>query len=297
MKWFPESQDRLPLTWWRGHPVYLAAVVALVGAATMVLTAILMAASPAAISAVGFSFENAFQKYYLWSIVTYVLVNPPSIWFVLSSFLLWRFGQQVEEHLGRRAFVKLLAGLLLITPLLLTLFGLAGNRGIWVSGMETLEFGVFLSFATLYPDARISLILVTIEAWILAVILVGVYALAHLAARDWPGVLTLAGVALVAHGFTRYEQGIWSWQGAPAQIFPKRKSKKKAGARPVAQSASKLNQPAKAKTPVRPSTAEPETNPVDRILEKIHREGLSSLSPEERRVMEDASKGLRREGS
>ena len=39
--WLPESQDNLPLTWWKQHPVYLAAIIALVGAASMALTAVL----------------------------------------------------------------------------------------------------------------------------------------------------------------------------------------------------------------------------------------------------------------
>jgi hypothetical protein len=38
-------------------------------------------------------------------------------------------------------------------------------------------------------------------------------------------------------------------------------------------------------------------DPVDRILDKIHRDGIGSLSAEERRIIEEASKNLRREGS
>jgi membrane associated rhomboid family serine protease len=290
MSWFPKSQDRLPLTWWKGHPIFLAAVVALVGAASMVLTALLLAINRGWVEALVFSFQNAYEKGFAWSIVTYVLVNPPSIWFLLSTFLLWKFGQQVEEHLGRRAFVRLLLALLFVTPLLLSLVGLIGSRLMPAAGLGMLEFGVFIAFATLYPGARISLILFSIEAWVFAMIVVAVSALGLLAARDWPGMIVLAGQVLVAYGYTRYEQGIW--------VLPRiriQKSAKKA--KPAAGSAPRPAKDAPAPQRTASSPAAEGMDPVDRILDKIHRDGIGSLSAEERRIIEEASKNLRREGS
>ncbi|MFZ4767120.1 MAG: hypothetical protein ACOYMN_19380, partial [Roseimicrobium sp.] len=87
MSWFPESQDRLPLTWWKGQPVFLAAILALAGLASMVVTALLMALNPAAVNWFVFSYANVFGRGWLWTPATYVLVNPPSIWLVLTMYL------------------------------------------------------------------------------------------------------------------------------------------------------------------------------------------------------------------
>ena len=290
MSWFPESQDRLPLTWWKGHPIFLAAVVALVGVASMILTSLLMAINPGWIGTLIFSFHNAYEKGFVWSILTYVLVNPPSIWFLLSTFLLWKFGQQVEEHLGRRAFVRLLLALLFVTPLLLSLVGLIGSRLMPAAGLDMLEFGVFIAFATLFPGARISVILFTIEAWVFAMIIVAVSALGLLAARDWPGMIVLAGEVLVAYGYTRFEQGTWV---LPRILIKKSPKKSKPAQGPAPRPAKTAPAPKRAAS----SPSAEGMNPVDRILDKIHREGIGSLSAEERRIIEEASKNLRREGS
>ena len=146
--WLPESQDNLPLTWWKQHPVYLAAIIALVGAASMVLTAVL------GYSMMGhliFTYEGAFHHLRLWTPLTYILYNPPSLWTLVGCLLLWNFGEAVERHLGRRAFVRLLLLLLLASPLLITVFGLLGSYGFGCAGITQLEFGVFIAFATLYP--------------------------------------------------------------------------------------------------------------------------------------------------
>ena len=107
--WLPESQDRLPLTWWKQHPVYLAAIVALVGAASMVVTAVL---GYGLMAHLVFTFDSAFSQFHLWTPLTYVLFNPPSLWTLFGCYLLWNFGEAVERHLGRRAFVRLLLLLL-----------------------------------------------------------------------------------------------------------------------------------------------------------------------------------------
>src|SRR3954453_4833724 len=106
MSWLPESQDRLPLTWWKGQPIYLAAVLALLGVVSMVVTALLMATAGGILARLIFSYASVLDHLWLWTPVTYVLVNPPSLWLLLSSYFFWRFGEEVERHLGRRSFVK-----------------------------------------------------------------------------------------------------------------------------------------------------------------------------------------------
>jgi hypothetical protein len=283
MSWLPESQDRLPLTWWKGHPIFLAAILAIVGAASMVVTAVLMAAGGGVITSLVFSCSNVMRGW-IWTPLTYVLVNPPSIMLLITSYFLWRFGEEVERHLGRRIFVQLVVGLILVEPLMLTLIALAGGPRDWsAAGIWQMEFGVFIAFATLYPTAKLSLILFTIDAWIMAAALVGISALSSLANRDWAGLFMLAGMVLFAHGYMRYEQGRWTW---PSLSFLKR-VRRSPGQR--------SRMPRDEQDDAMPARNNPEDR-VDAILEKIHREGLQSLTEDERRVMERASERLRGSG-
>jgi hypothetical protein len=213
--------------------------------------------------------------------VTYVLVNPPSLWLLITSYFLWRFGEAVERHLGRRVFVQLVIGLILVEPLMLTLIALVGGPRDWPAvGIWQMEFGVFIAFATLYPTAKLSLILFTIDAWIMAAAIVGISALSSLAARDWAGLFMLAGMVLFAYGYVRYEQGRWA---LPSLSFLKRRRNSGARRRNVS--------PEEREDASAPRDSHEDR--VDAILEKIHREGLQSLTEDERRVMEKASERLR----
>ncbi len=278
MSWFPESQDRLPYTWWKGQPVYLAAIIALGAVGTMILTAILMAFGGGILNALIFTFPNFAHKLYLWTPISYVLVNPPSIWLVLNSYFLWRFGEQVERHLGRRTFVSLLLWLVLVPPAISTVFGLAGISLPIGLGIVAVEFGVFIAFATLYPRAQLSIIIATVEVWVLAAIFVGVSALGQLADQDWPGLTLLAVSVGTAIAFIRYQQGHWkfpSWtQRRPRTKF--RVVRHTEGTRTS-----------------REDPIIPRVPPnVDALLEKISREGLGSLTDDERKSLEEASKDL-----
>ena len=269
--WLPESQDNLPLTWWKQHPVYLAAIIALVGAASMVLTAVLgFEGAPWLI----FTYYNAFSEWRLWTIFTYILFNPPDIWILLGCYLLWNFGEAIERHLGRRSFVRLLVLLWLTPPAIVTLMGLAGFQGPLVLGMlgcplaagiTILEFGVFNAFATLYPRAKISLLVVTLDAWVVALMFSSIYAFRHIAGRQWSELIILLGCIAVAWLYIRYETGALKLPSLPKRVQQAKKPAKKSSA---------------------PT--------VDDILDKISRQGMQSLTAEERRILDQASDEMKR---
>jgi membrane associated rhomboid family serine protease len=279
MSWFPESKDRLPYTWWKGQPVYLAAIIAIGAVASMILTALLMAAAGGSIvNALVFSYPNLVERLYLWTPLTHVIVNPPSLWLILGAYLLWRFGEQVERHLGRRSFVKLLLLLTLAPPAMATLLGLFGRIVGPQAGFWGVEFGVFVAFATLYPRAQLSILIATIEAWVLAAVFVGIAALSDLANRDIDGFLMLFSQVGTAFAYIRFEQGAWKW---PQWGTGRRRAK----FRVVRRSEEK---PSSREEPFTPRVA-PD---VDAVLEKISREGMASLTDEERSALERASSDL-----
>jgi len=281
MNWFPESQDHLPLTWWGQRPIYLAAVIAVGGVVSMVATSLIMlVAGWQGMMPLVFSVNHVLQNFWVWTPASYVLVNQPSLWFLLTSYLLWSFGEPVERHLGRRVFIKLFLLLLFVQPVLLGVVGLFGARDMIAMGLGGVEFGVFLAFATLYPTSRISIIILTLEVWVLATAVVAVSALAALASRDWAGLLMLAGQVGVAVGYIRYETGLWT---PSLQLWPKAASSSK----PTLSAVPKPSKKAKASAT---ATEIPTREVVDAILDKISRKGISSLTPEEKRKLELASK-------
>lgn len=260
----PPSQDHLPLMWWRQHPVYLSAMLALAAMGSMVLTALL---GPIIAGAMVFSYPRFFQDGHLWTPFTCLWMNPPSFWTVIGCLLLWNFGEAVERHIGRRAFARLLVLLWLAPLIVISVFGLLGIQGLVCAGVMALEFAIFIAFATLYPTAKVSLILVTLDAWLLAVIFVALNALGSLFARDWTSLVLLASTVGTAHLFIRHEKGELKLPSMP-------------------KAAAKRSQP-----PPKSVTSQVS---VDDLLDKISREGLHSLTAQEREALEKASRDMRR---
>ncbi len=248
--------------WWKQRPVYLATIIALIGVVSMVFTALI------GFKLMGdfiFTFDSAFRHLHLWTPLTYVFVNPPGIWTLVGCLLLWNFGEGVEVHLGRRAFVRLLLLLLLVAPLLVTLIALAGGRVFACVSIMPLTFGVFIAFATLYPRAKLSVIILTVDAWVLAAVFVGINALNCIGGRDWSSLLLLSANVGTAYAFIRYETGALTLPS-----LPKRSPQTKKPA-------------TKSSTPT-----------VDDILDKISHQGMQSLTAEERRILDNASDQMKR---
>jgi hypothetical protein len=264
-RWLPSSQDHLPLTWWRQRPVYLAAVLALAALASMLLTALL---GPQNATRLIFSHQGLFEQGRFWTPFTYLFFNPPGLWTLIGCYLLWNFGEALERHIGRRAFVRLLALLWIVPPAVIMLLGALGAGHFACAGIMALEFAIFIAFATLYPTARISLLILSLDAWVLAAILVGVNALQCLFGRDWSSLLLMISTTGAAHAFIRFEKGELRLPSMP-----------KPSLKPVkpAAPASKMAAPT-----------------VDDILDKISHQGMHSLSAEERRILDKASEQMRR---
>jgi len=279
MPWFPKSQDHLPLTWWRGQPVYLAAYLAIGAVVSMVVTSLVMAAHTPLLHYLIFTFSGLVDFGRVWTVVTYVFINPPSIWVVITSLMLWNWGQEVEKFFGRRVFVKMFLIFTLSQPVLLSLIvPIAGP--LWPAmGVYQVEFAVFLAFVTLYPHARISLILISLEAWIIATAFVAIDVLQCLAAHNWGGLILILGETGLAYSLVRYEQGHWTISSLFAW------AKKSASCRPEPQ----LRVVRRSREDPIPSSPDMD---VDSILDKIGRHGLESLTPEERRTLEKASRDL-----
>ncbi len=267
----PDSDHR-PVLWLGGNAIFAAHSIVVVFVGSLLVTTLAMFFGVDLLFRwLPFSSLAVLQGQ-VWRILTYGLVNPPSLQFVIDMFMLVWFGRELEKFFGRRTFLYLYGCIYLVTPVLFTLIGL------WLplarSG-ETGAFAVFVAFATLYPNAV--LIFNVLAKWA-ATILVGIFSLMALAYHDWTGLISLWATTGFAYVYVRYQQGHFT---LPRLSF--------GGRRPRLHVLPDLEPGSDAgvRNPKEPSMTE-----MDALLDKIARSGLSSLTPKERVKLEKARTNL-----
>lgn len=271
---FEQHDDYKPVAWVRGNPIYAAHFIVCFFSLTMVIAAILGTHVTQGIAGhLGF-FSSKVHGGQVWRIVTYGLVNPPTIAFVIEMVMLIWFGLQLERFFGRKAFLTFFGLLYLLVPVVLTLLGFSREMAlIGVTG----GFGCFIAFATLYPGA---LLIFNIPAKWMALIAIGISSLLYIYARDVVALIDLWATVGFAYSFVRYHQGRWAM---PNFSWPKRKPKFRVVPR--------RRDPEEPLTRADFEDDEPEAE-MDALLDKIARNGLASLTPNERARLELAREEL-----
>ena len=262
----PENYD--PITWVGRVPVYATTIIVALYVVSMVGVAIALASgAEAGLGKLTFNTESVLRGGELWRCLTYAFVNPPDPWFIISLVMLYIFGRDVEQHLGRKGFVRLYLGFLLLGPSLLLAAALVSRQSLSIS-QSWANFAVFLSFAALYPGAQL---LFQITAKIFALVLLGISVLQLLAGRQWVEMMVLLATAFLAYYAIRH--------GSALNLdFISR-------LRPVSKR-SKIPRLRVVKNP-EDETVDPHRI-IDPLLEKISRNGLSSLTRREREQLERA---------
>ena len=262
----PENYD--PITWVGRVPVYATTIIVALYVVSMVGVAIALASgAEAGLGKLTFNTESVLRGGELWRCLTYAFVNPPDPWFIISLVMLYIFGRDVEQHLGRKGFIRLYLGFLLLGPSLLLAASLVSRQSLSIT-QSWANFAVFLSFAALYPGAQL---LFQITAKIFALVLLGISVLQLLAGRQWVEMMVLLATAFLAYYAIRH--------GSALNLdFISR-------LRPVS-NRSKIPRLRVVKNP-EDETVDPHRI-IDPLLEKISRNGLSSLTRREREQLERA---------
>jgi len=209
---------------------------------------------------------------YVWQLFSYMFLHG-SLWHLLFNMLaLFFMGPETERTIGTRAFyvLYLMSGVLGGMGWLLLSYG-----GLCL-GASGAIFGILASFATLYPNRLITFLLffvlpMTLKAWVLVTGLV-VLELLLLITESGGNVAHSAHLAGALAGYI-YTATVFR-NAALAWPFRRR------GAR------------LRVVRPKQPPA--PDLSEIDRILSKIAREGMGSLSREERNTLEKASRDLGR---
>lgn len=146
--------------------VTTSGLVALVGLASMVLYAIDR----------DLVFEGVFstelvRQGEVWRLVTWPLVNPPSIWELIGLAVFWLLGNLVEEDMGRKPFAWLLLAMTVIPAAIVTLLGVDNDPldpGRWQAvtySVSLLTLAIIVIFALEHPGAKFFF---GIPAWVIA---------------------------------------------------------------------------------------------------------------------------------
>ncbi|HUF62799.1 MAG TPA: DUF6576 domain-containing protein [Verrucomicrobiales bacterium] len=311
------SAGERPLFYVGNLPVHVTTLLLAIHLAVMVGLAIGgPRAGQAAVELFGFYPEDVLERGKIWQPVSYVFLTFPSLGSAIGLVFFFLFGRPVEGFFGPGVFVKLYAFLAVIPALLLLLADAAAVHGFGASFLQGRMAGpwivhtcVFLAFAFLYPGAVFLFGL--LAKWIAAFIVV-LHTLVFLFARDWPGLLALWSSIVLTYFLLRSE-GLSSRfpaiEAALGRMIPSRETRgRKQSKRRLRVVEAQEPERERAKRAM-PQSGERAALPrrraarreqasdgagIDDLLEKISREGIQSLTEEERRKLESASSRLAR---
>ncbi len=240
----------------------------------------------------------------IWRIATWPFANSPSSVFSLFAIaLFWFFGKSIEEEIGRLRMLRFLVALTLgiglwgtlISLFRPVLFSVGGDA----NGIAMLELSMLVAFAIMRPTAQFFF---GIPVPILAAAVVVIDVLRYLGNREAQLVLVLAGALGMTAVLLRsmglgdsipqvpgLPQPLARWVGgAPgASTRPTRRPVR----RPTRSSGSLRSVPPPSRTAQRPEPGDQAE--IDRLLDKISATGIDSLSPDEKRRLDQASKRMR----
>jgi membrane associated rhomboid family serine protease len=272
-----KSSPSYRITPWVGRLIIANAVV--------LLLRMTLFTSPDLVEELQFSPRTAFTQ--PWTFVSYMFVHAGLLHLVANMLMLYVFGTAVEARMGSRNFILyyLFCGVGAAVFSLL----LAGvvSVGAFV-GASGAVLGVAVAFAYFWPDAE--LIVFPFPFPIKArTLVIGLVVLDIVASRLWPndGVAHLAHVGGALFGFIFFRAQWWLSRRSPSE--PARSVERVV----MVQSGSAEPDRQTPVTPMRPrrrAESDPVTAEVDRVLDKISERGISSLTPAERRFLDEVAK-------
>src|SRR2546421_1008130 len=146
------SDDYRPVTWMGRYPVRVTSIIAALYVVGMFATVIAQSANWD-LSAFVFQ-PHAFLHGAVWQPLTSVLIQTASFFFLFNLFFFYWAGTEVEKYLGIRRYLFLFGLLLLVAPIVLIAWGPRAAYWRYLGSYE-LSIGMFIAFATLYPNIEL----------------------------------------------------------------------------------------------------------------------------------------------
>jgi membrane associated rhomboid family serine protease len=221
----------------------------------------------------GFVPADVFAGGKVWQLFTYMFLHGSFSHIFVNMLILWMFGTTVEHQWGSKPFLWYYV-----------ICGVGGALTTWVMGPSSqvhtigasaAVLGVLLAYAMMYPDRKVFLyffipIKVKYLVW-------GLAAIDLFAAFDGrqDGLAHFAHLGGMLFGWLYLKQ---DWRAAAfGRKFRARSARRKMDVNTKRTEQEQLNR-------------DDLTRETNRILEKINREGMDSLTPEELRTLREASR-------
>ena len=231
-----------------------------------------------------FSPRTAFTR--PWTFVTYMFVHAGLLHLLANMLMLYVFGTAVESRMGSRNFVLYYLYCGVGAAVFSLLLGGIMPVGAFV-GASGAVLGVAVAFAFFWPEAELIVFPIPVPIKARTLVL-GLVALDVIGSRLWPndGIAHLAHVGGALFGFFFFK----------VQSFARRSPSEPARTVErvvMVQSGSSEPERHTPVTPMRPrreAESDPVTAEVDRVLDKISQRGISSLTPAERKFLDEVAR-------
>jgi len=268
------SDDYRPVTWIGRYPVRIITIIAAVYVLGMFAT-VAMQTAGANFTIFAFQFPMFIHGAF-WQPLTCTFIQSVDFFFVFNILFLYWSGRQLEEFLGRRRFILLFAMFLLIPPMVISAWVPFGRAWMYFGSYE-ICIGMFIAFATLYPNVEL-FGWVTLKWLAFAGIILGT--MQDLPRHLWGNLSVLWVMCLAAFLYIRFVQGRIPVNVDVAKLNPFRRRPRLT----IVQKASSASR----------RSAEPDDvyASVDPILDKISKSGMGSLTETERKLLDRARNRL-----
>lgn len=195
-----------------------------------------------------------------WTLVTYQFVHANTFHILFNMIGLYFLGPPLEHHWGGRRFLTFYLGCGVAGGILFLLIGGMTGQLNLIVGASGAVLGLLAACAVLFPGMMIILLFFPVPIRVAAMLLGAIYALAVISEGNLSHACHLGGMAA---GLA------YVWLGPR---WRERHAQRQAGS-----------------WQRRAQQEQAEQELVDRILDKVHREGIQSLTRREKRVLRDAT--------
>lgn len=210
-------------------------------------------------------------RFHLWQLFTYAFLERNVLSLVFDALTLWFFGNMIEDFVGRRKFAALWGGAVLLTGIAFTILGYLQFPGTSLIGPDGAFLAIIVAAALQWPDQSVIFFFFPIRLKWLAIILVAMNAAngVQTLGPAWP--IYFSNLAGAAWGFL-----FWKYQGRIGEMLERWDEAAAVRAEKQAEATERGN-----------------AEEIDRILAKIAREGLPSLTSAERGALDRESRRKR----
>ncbi len=196
----------------------------------------------------------------VWQLVTYgFLHDPGDFWHLLMNMLgLYFFGSMLEQIVGSRRLLVFYVASVVVGGIAHLVYSLALGAETSVVGASGAVLFLVVALAVLRPRTTVLFFFIPVQIWVLAAVYVAISLFGLLQARD-DGTAHMVHLAGALFGFAAAKLG-WLWFD-PVEALEKRRAEKVVQDR------------------------HGDEERLDRLLERIHKDGIGSLSASEREFL------------